>query len=132
VVRGNSVSQVGTPYWNANLDVNGTNGRTSRSEIVSGSIRSANASRGGGGLGDEDCIPEGDESGHGDNEEEEADYWAMDKVESFYRECCKCREDFPHPRISAALKVGYPSFYPPIHLPFRFSRVFNRVLDCEQ
>jgi protein phosphatase 1 regulatory subunit 37 len=122
VVRGNSVSQVGTPYWNANLGVTGTNGRTSRSGSVSGSIRSANASGGGDGLGDEDSIPEGDESGHGDNEEEEADYWGMDKVESFYRECCESREDFPHPRISAALKVGHLSFHPSIRLSsFNFS-----------
>jgi protein phosphatase 1 regulatory subunit 37 len=33
------------------------------------------------------------------------DYWSMDKVESFYRECCESREEFPHPPISAALKV---------------------------
>jgi protein phosphatase 1 regulatory subunit 37 len=36
---------------------------------------------------------------------EEDDYWPMDKVHGFYRECCEGREDFPHPRISAAFKV---------------------------
>lgn len=34
----------------------------------------------------------------------EESYWSMDKVESFYRECCEGREEFPHPPISAALK----------------------------
>lgn len=28
----------------------------------------------------------------------------MDKVESFYQECCGGREELPHPGISAALK----------------------------
>jgi hypothetical protein len=27
------------------------------------------------------------ESGHGDNEEEELDYWGMDKAAKFHREC---------------------------------------------
>jgi hypothetical protein len=108
------VIQVGAPYCSANLYVNGTNKRPSRSGSVSGSIRSANASGGGDGLGDEDSIPEGDESGHGDSGEEEADHWGVDKVGSFYRECGKSGEDFPHPMILAALKVGRPSCYHPI------------------
>jgi protein phosphatase 1 regulatory subunit 37 len=33
------------------------------------------------------------------------DYWGLDKVDGFYRECCEGREDFPHPRVSAALRV---------------------------
>ncbi|KAL5504946.1 hypothetical protein ACEPAH_7609 [Sanghuangporus vaninii] len=32
------------------------------------------------------------------------DWWSMDKVEAFYRECCTGREEQPHPGISAALK----------------------------
>jgi protein phosphatase 1 regulatory subunit 37 len=33
------------------------------------------------------------------------DWWSMEKVESFYRECCESREETPNPSISAALKV---------------------------
>lgn len=40
-----------------------------------------------------------------DEEDEEPDYWSMEKVDGFYRECCEGRDEFPHPRISAALKV---------------------------
>jgi hypothetical protein len=123
VVRGNSVRQVGTPYWNANLGVGGVNGtgtnrRVSRSGSVSGSIRSANASSDRDGA-EEGSIPEEDEDA--DNEEEEPDYWGMEKVEGFYRECCKSREEFPYIRIWAASKVRRPSFYPPNHLLSRFS-----------
>jgi hypothetical protein len=101
--------------------MNESNGRTSRSVSVSASIRSANASSDRDGLGEEGSIPEGDEDAN--NEEEELDYLGMDKVESFHRQCCESREDFPHPRISAAVKVGHPSFYPPTHLLSRFSLV---------
>jgi protein phosphatase 1 regulatory subunit 37 len=34
------------------------------------------------------------------------EWWSMDKVESFYRECCAGREEKPDPAISAALKVS--------------------------
>jgi hypothetical protein len=117
------VRQVGTPYWNANLGVGGvngtgTNGRASRSGSVSGSIRSANASSDRESV-EEGSIPEGDKDA--DNEEEEPDYWGMEKVESFYQERCKSREEFPYIRILAALKVRCPSFYPPNHLLSRFS-----------
>ena len=37
------------------------------------------------------------------NEVEE--WWPMDKVESFYRECCAGCDEAPDPAISAALKV---------------------------
>ena len=33
------------------------------------------------------------------------DWWSMDKVEGFYRECCLGREEVPDPAISAAFKV---------------------------
>jgi hypothetical protein len=103
VVRGNSVSQVGAPYWNVNLGVGGvngtgTNGRVSRSGSVSGSIRNANASSDRDGLGEEGSIPEGDKDAN-----------------------CKSREEFPYIRILAALQVRRPSFYPPDHLLSRFS-----------
>lgn len=32
-------------------------------------------------------------------------WWSLDKVESFYRECCLSREEQPDPVISAAFKV---------------------------
>lgn len=35
----------------------------------------------------------------------EDDWWSMDQVEGFYRECCEGREEFPVAPISAALKV---------------------------
>ncbi|KAG2124709.1 hypothetical protein BD769DRAFT_1466747 [Suillus cothurnatus] len=38
----------------------------------------------------------------GPNETE--DWWNLDKVESFYRECCASREEEPDPAISAAFK----------------------------
>ncbi|KAI9063604.1 RNI-like protein [Trametes sanguinea] len=34
----------------------------------------------------------------------EEDWWSMDKVEVFYRECCTGREEVPDPAISAAFK----------------------------
>ncbi|KAI0360641.1 RNI-like protein [Trametes cingulata] len=34
----------------------------------------------------------------------EDDWWSMDKVEAFYRECCTGREETPDPAISAAFK----------------------------
>jgi hypothetical protein len=39
----------------------------------------------------------------GSNETEE--WWNLDKVESFYRECCASREERPNLTISAAFKV---------------------------
>lgn len=37
----------------------------------------------------------------------EDDWWSMDKVEAFYRECCTGREEVPDPAISAAFKVRF-------------------------
>jgi protein phosphatase 1 regulatory subunit 37 len=37
----------------------------------------------------------------GDSDE----WWSLDKVESFYRECCTSRDDTPSAEISAAFKV---------------------------
>lgn len=37
--------------------------------------------------------------------EEQEDWWPMEKVESFYRECCESCDENPDPAISAALKV---------------------------
>lgn len=37
----------------------------------------------------------------------EDDWWSMDQVEGFYRECCEGRDEFPVPPISAALKVRW-------------------------
>lgn len=34
------------------------------------------------------------------------EWWSMDKVESFYRECCVGCDEQPDPAIKAALKVG--------------------------
>ena len=42
-------------------------------------------------------------SSHEPSESEE--WWHMDQVESFYRECSIGREDTPDPAISLALKV---------------------------
>ncbi|KAK2467301.1 hypothetical protein APHAL10511_000536 [Amanita phalloides] len=36
-------------------------------------------------------------------------YWSMDKVESFYRECCAGYDEDPDPAISAAFKGASPS-----------------------
>lgn len=48
-------------------------------------------------------IVRGNSLGPGESE----DWWSMDKVESFYQECCAGREEQPHPGISAALRVSY-------------------------
>jgi protein phosphatase 1 regulatory subunit 37 len=37
--------------------------------------------------------------------EEQEEWWPMEKVESFYRECCEGCDEHPDPAISAALKV---------------------------
>ena len=48
-------------------------------------------------------------SGDGDTERsrisEQDEWWSMDKVEAFYRECCEGREEAPFPGISAVMKV---------------------------
>lgn len=48
-------------------------------------------------------------SGDGDTEKsriaEQDEWWSMDKVEAFYRECCEGREEVPFPGISTAFKV---------------------------
>lgn len=49
-------------------------------------------------------IVRGNSFGPGSSESEE--WWSMEKVESFYQECCVGREEQPHPGISAALKVS--------------------------
>jgi protein phosphatase 1 regulatory subunit 37 len=43
--------------------------------------------------------------------EETEEWWSMDKVESFYRECCAGCDEHPDPAISAALKVC-PQLWP--------------------
>lgn len=48
-------------------------------------------------------VVRGNSTGPGTNETEE--WWNLDKVESFYRECCASREEQPDPAISAAFKV---------------------------
>lgn len=46
------------------------------------------------------------------------DWWGLEKVESFYKECCASRDDPPLPEISAAFKVGIV-VRPLCHLPLR-------------
>lgn len=53
-------------------------------------------------------VVRGNSTGPGPNETEE--WWNMDKVESFYRECCASREERPDPAISAAFKVSNVHF----------------------
>jgi protein phosphatase 1 regulatory subunit 37 len=48
-------------------------------------------------------IVRGNSFGPGTDETEE--WWSLDKVESFYRECCEGTEEQPDPAITAALKV---------------------------
>lgn len=48
-------------------------------------------------------IVRGNSSGSDSSAPEE--WWSLDKVESFYRECCVGREEKPDPGISAAFKV---------------------------
>lgn len=41
---------------------------------------------------------------NGDSKEEE-EWWSMDKVETFYKECCIGREETANPVVSTALRV---------------------------
>lgn len=41
--------------------------------------------------------------------EDSEEWWSLDKVVSFYRECCAWREEEPDPAISNAFKVGISS-----------------------
>lgn len=38
-------------------------------------------------------------------EKEEDGWWSLDKVETFYTECCVGREELANPTVSAALRV---------------------------
>lgn len=40
----------------------------------------------------------------GPDSAETEDWWSLDRVEAFYRECCEGREETPNPAISAAFK----------------------------
>ena len=59
-------------------------------------------------------IVRGNSYGPGNPDTDE--WWSMDKVESFYQECCVGREEEPHSGISAALKVSTVDSYgsPPL------------------
>ncbi|TFK36219.1 hypothetical protein BDQ12DRAFT_687045 [Crucibulum laeve] len=52
-------------------------------------------------------VLRGNSTGPGIDETEE--WWSMDKVESFYRECCAGCEEEPDPAITVALKHASPS-----------------------
>jgi protein phosphatase 1 regulatory subunit 37 len=43
---------------------------------------------------------------------DEEDWWSLEKVESFYRECCAGCQERPDPAISAAFKVTFSSHEP--------------------
>ena len=43
-------------------------------------------------------------------EKEEDGWWSLDKVETFYTECCVGREEVANPTVSAALRVRAYSF----------------------
>ena len=46
-------------------------------------------------------VVRGNSMGPGDSDE----WWTLEKVESFYKECAASRDDSPLPEVSAALKV---------------------------
>lgn len=46
---------------------------------------------------------------NGENKEED-DWWSMDKVETFYKECCIGREEAVNPIVTTALRVTVFSF----------------------
>jgi protein phosphatase 1 regulatory subunit 37 len=50
------------------------------------------------------------------------DWWGLEKVESFYKECCASRDEPPLPEISTAFKVGIVT-RPPCHLLISLSRM---------
>jgi protein phosphatase 1 regulatory subunit 37 len=50
---------------------------------------------------------------------EPEDWWSMDRVDSFYRECCQGCEEEPDPAVSAAFKVHFP--FPSTFKPYLIS-----------
>lgn len=45
-------------------------------------------------------------SGSGSGVRETEEWWSMERVDLFYKECCEGREEFPHEGVSAAFKVS--------------------------
>ncbi|KIL56431.1 hypothetical protein M378DRAFT_17099 [Amanita muscaria Koide BX008] len=76
-------------------------GRRTLSSSSSGSSSGLNSGNGGRGGGDV-------ASGNGGEGEGES-YWSMDRVESFYRECCAGCDEDPDSAISAAFKNATPT-----------------------
>jgi protein phosphatase 1 regulatory subunit 37 len=59
---------------------------------------------------------------------EDDEWWDMDKVESFYRECCEGREEEPNPGVSQAFKVGMSVSLSVVRCgPFSWDRALARV-----
>ena len=52
------------------------------------------------------------------------DWWSMDKVDAFYRECCAGCDEEPDPAVSAAFKVPSTSFLSS-HLSFLYLARFH-------
>lgn len=82
-------------------------------------------------------VVRGNSIGPGLDETEE--WWNMDKVDSFYRECCASREEQPDPAITAAFKVSNVHFAlmssnpkPPecVWYASSFCGSIRRTVDC--
>lgn len=58
-------------------------------------------------------------------QKEEDGWWSLDKVETFYTECCAGREEVANPNVSAALHVRVPTILHPSNLPERTHCLFS-------
>ncbi|KAJ6476681.1 hypothetical protein C8R47DRAFT_1178834 [Mycena vitilis] len=71
-----------------------------------------------------------------DRQREEEEWWAMDKVESFYRECCEGCQEPPDKGITAAFKATPPTHprtvdFSGVQLTFTSASILADVLSIE-
>ncbi|KAJ7343861.1 hypothetical protein DFH08DRAFT_915041 [Mycena albidolilacea] len=114
VVRANSIGQL------ASAASAGAGGDTA-------SVRTASSAGTNGNKDEKDKDKEGGE---------EAEWWAMDKVESFYRECCEGCQEQPDKGIMAAFKTTPPTHprtvdFSGVQLTFTSASILADVLSIE-
>jgi len=57
-------------------------------------------------------VVRGNSASLGSGTDTDDEWWSMDKVDSFYKECCAGCDEHPDPAISAAFKVCTPCIFP--------------------
>ncbi|KAJ7751788.1 hypothetical protein DFH07DRAFT_1032273 [Mycena maculata] len=101
---------------------NGNGSSPTNGSADNASIRSASAA--------------GNGTGTGNGKGEEGEWWAMDKVESFYRECCEGCQEPPDPGIMRAFKTTPPTHprtvdFSGVQLTFASASILADVLSIE-